>query len=337
MVVKGVMLNKATIAVHAGIFSMMAVRRLFKSKGGSSSSGIQTMNCHGVPWNQETPLWHGTLGFSKIMNQNRFKARRQLADGQVKNAAGGGTDKAVSMTADFRVALSVCIGLNVFRKIAQNEITALQLIEYSIDQGLPVKPNNIQDAMIIDANTSEAGLTRKRSACFNIYQNILMQGSRRKKVYNPLFWGTNIEDFLTVSEDDIGVICAKTSIPRVIFEDWGYVYFGYLTQSEMRSHHAMLSEMFQTTEDSVEGYEYSGCYNIYRGSGRMIGSYRWENIDDKPTGSNTLIGKGAMSEIRVYDPSKLAIIDSESKKLSEIMYEGVRATEMIAFPYFEEN
>ena len=145
------------------------------------------MNCHGVPWNQDTPLWHGTLGFNKIMNQNRFKVRTELAQDQIKNATGGGTAKAVSMTADFRVALSVCIGLNVFRKIAKNEVTALQLIEYSIDKGLPVKPKNIQDAMIIDSDTSESGLAKKRSACFNIYQNILMQGSRSKKIYNPVF------------------------------------------------------------------------------------------------------------------------------------------------------
>ena len=61
------------------------------------------------------------------MRDGRFKTRsqlynqrRQMGAEHITSAAGGGTDKAISLTTDARIAEAVCVGLNVFRLIAAN-------------------------------------------------------------------------------------------------------------------------------------------------------------------------------------------------------------------------
>jgi len=402
----------------------------FASKRKGSGSQDKTMTCSGVPWNTKTPLWHGTTAYRKIMSQNRIKTRKQLVSGQISTATGGGTDKAVSMTADYRVAVAVVVGLNVFRRIANREITAMDLCNFAHSKILPrldrtsenvikefnskfnlraaelydndfIRLKSYSDYQIKDfsqipelekflggyklndyvvAEDVESTNNEWSSRVFihpdlfedkpewvqyreeeyleymtGLYKNLLSMGNMTKTFYDPLFFGTQAKDFVGLDIADIGIVCTTSSIPRICFEDpWGYYNFGYLDKSAIRHWSSDLNELGWITTDSVEGSQYNNCFALNWGRETYIGQYKWLDTDIKPTPQNTMIGMGAMSEVRVYDPSKLTIhtdsnsgnadinwglfrdrFSSEIKSICEVPNKW--ADEMIAYPYFVDS
>ena len=55
--------------------------------------------CLGLPWNTNTPLWHATVAYRKIMFEDqRFKSKQELANQQIKNALGGDAGGGLSTT-----------------------------------------------------------------------------------------------------------------------------------------------------------------------------------------------------------------------------------------------
>jgi hypothetical protein len=420
-------MNKSTLLT---ILGSAALGLASKRKGAGSLSSGRTMTCSGVPWDTRVPLWHGTTAYRKIMDQNRIKTRQQLVSDQISTAVGGGTDKAVSMTADYRVAVAVVVGLNVFRKIANREISAMDMCELAHKRILPkldrsdensIKEFNskfnprvaelydsdfirltrysdyeIKDLSPIQQLESFLGgykvnnyvIPEDPSKVFdgvssrvyihpdlfedkpewvqyreeqyleymtNLYKNLLSMGNLTKTFYDPLFFGTQAGDFIGLDIEDIGIVCTTSSIPRICFSSiWGYYDFGYLDENTVRQWGASLDELGWITTDSVEGSQYNNCFALNWGRETYIGNYKWVDTDIKPTPQNTMIGMGAMSEVRVYDPSKLTIhteansgnsnmnwgifrnrFSSELKSISEIP--GKWADEMIAYPYFADS
>lgn len=82
-------------------------------------------NARGYPWNKSHVVYHATIGARSILEEG-FKTRSQLA-GRT-NAVGGGTDAAISLTLDIRVARAIVLGLRIARRIARGTQTLGEMV-----------------------------------------------------------------------------------------------------------------------------------------------------------------------------------------------------------------
>jgi hypothetical protein len=83
---------------------------------------MTTFTRNGFPWNPAWPAWHATTALSSILKHG-FKTRSEVS----VQATGGGTDKAVSLTLDPRVAFAIAVNLEVIRNIGRGVITLREL------------------------------------------------------------------------------------------------------------------------------------------------------------------------------------------------------------------
>jgi hypothetical protein len=98
----------------------------------------------GYEWRKSETLYHATTGARAILDGG-FKTRRQL--GTDVHATGGGTDSAISLTSDLRVAQAIVLGLRVGRLIGRGEIELGEMII----QGSQIAPKGNALALATDS------------------------------------------------------------------------------------------------------------------------------------------------------------------------------------------
>ena len=118
--------------VRAGWFSIddlpqplhFGVAEVFRGARPAIEAIVRAKKPRGYEWSKSYKLYHATVGARAIVDEG-FKTRRQLGG---INATGGGTDSAISLTMDLRVAQAIVLGLRVARGIARKEIQLGELI-----------------------------------------------------------------------------------------------------------------------------------------------------------------------------------------------------------------
>jgi hypothetical protein len=88
------------------------------------TTGPRTYTRDGFPYPTDTPAFHATTALSAVLREG-LKPRRDVKI----HATGGGTDLAISLTLDQRVAEAICVGLNVLSHAARYEITIREVCE----------------------------------------------------------------------------------------------------------------------------------------------------------------------------------------------------------------
>lgn len=146
-------------------------------------------NARGYPWNKRHTVYHATIAARSVMDEG-FKTRAQL-EGRT-NAVGGGTDAAISLTLDIRVARAIVLGLRVAQRIARGTQTLGDLViqaskiapganEYALkDEGLL----SVDEIVMIDQGYAPfrwgMGYTgRARSVNADQLQMLLSSGAAR--------------------------------------------------------------------------------------------------------------------------------------------------------------
>ena len=85
-----------------------------------------TLTPDGLELSQPMTLYHATVQADKIFESGGLKTRSEL---EGLNMTGGGTDKAVSMTGDARVAAAIVTGLVTICGLARGEISIRKVIQ----------------------------------------------------------------------------------------------------------------------------------------------------------------------------------------------------------------
>jgi len=78
----------------------------------------------GFPWDPNRTVYHATTGLRSILKHG-FKTRKDIG----RHATGGGTEHAVSLTLDPRVAVAIALGLDTIRRIVQGQLQWVELYE----------------------------------------------------------------------------------------------------------------------------------------------------------------------------------------------------------------
>ena len=85
-----------------------------------------TLTPDGLKLSQPMTLYHATVQADKVLKSGGLKTRSEL---EGLNMTGGGTDKAISMTGDARVAAAIVTGLITICGLARGEISIRKVIQ----------------------------------------------------------------------------------------------------------------------------------------------------------------------------------------------------------------
>jgi len=241
---KGVTMNSSTIAILLSA-SLPFAKRLM----GSKSSSVN-WNPLGFSWYPKIPLYHATVGYSKIKDSGRLKLRSQLiAQGQTNTAGAGGGEKGfVSTTIEKDRALAIAVGTNVLRKLAQGEINYLDLYEtfrnieplfynsYTPSRYflMGMKQKHVLDQeyekYLSTYNFTEENYTRKE---FNFDQGVKIYRAfllAYKDAYDPIFFAPTWKNYLNIKESDIGLLVGGSSIDRISLTGRGAERLGFVPE-----------------------------------------------------------------------------------------------------------
>ena len=173
------------------------------------------------------------------------------------------------------------------------------------------------------------------------YKRILSFGEGARECYNPVFWGTNMEALAKLDERDLGIFATQARIPRVSPDPAAAIWLGYLTRPEAVRNEDALRSMNDSTERALEWKP--GTFEIERPAQHLyarlragidkIGPFTVEDSGER-TRASTMVGVSSMSEVRVYDPSRIEINADESENAPA--YFERRGYGAITFRYFRE-
>lgn len=172
-----------------------------------------------------------------------------------------------------------------------------------------------------------------------IYQLAIAFGEMERECYNPVFVGTNDALLAKTSLRDFGIVRVRANVERVCTDASGARALGYLDERDAGWAADLLSEGLHACERDL-GDRVAGQGDSYwstqpdparKGYGRwpgkttrqtLLGRYpvRW-GTPRAPSRSMTYLS--SMAELRVYDPSKLVIVDTEEAE------EALRASSLI--------
>lgn len=83
----------------------------------------------GFPWPTETPIYHATTAIPSILRQG-FRTRKE----GTQSALGGRHMRSISTTLSHRHAASIALGLDTLRRVAQDEISLVDLMKRLTDE-----------------------------------------------------------------------------------------------------------------------------------------------------------------------------------------------------------
>jgi hypothetical protein len=163
---------------------------------------VLPMGPEGLRLIKPMPLFHATVNSSAVLESGGLRSRSELGG---LNMTGGGPDNSISMTGDIRVAEAVVLALVTACRIAQDEITASDIL----DAFQCISPKGHSTFI----NTRNAYRDVKNSRfkgddLFNLYRDILMFGNVfDQTIYDPVLVSTDLSFFDAPSEELIDNIC----------------------------------------------------------------------------------------------------------------------------------
>lgn len=163
---------------------------------------ILPMGPEGLRLVKPMQLFHATVASSAVLESGGLRSREDLGG---LNMTGGGPDKSISMTGDIRVAEAVVLALVTTCRIAQDEITASELLD-AFRRISPRGHSNFVSQKNAYKDIKNARF--KGYDLFNLYRDILMFGNVfDQTVYDPVLVSTDLSFFDAPSEDLINNIC----------------------------------------------------------------------------------------------------------------------------------
>lgn len=149
-----------------------------------------------------------------------------------------------------------------------------------------------------------------------LYNALTMYGSSERECYYPSFWSTNMRALAELSIEDLGLIQATSSVPRICMGARGAIQFGYLDHGQAQMHEGFLNRLGR---DCRRGPDYEESrYDpmpMFAGWGgpleNQIGP--WHFVDEgNPVKASSMVVMDSMFEVRVYDPTKLEVAWAQS-------------------------
>jgi len=168
---------------------------------------------------------------------------------------------------------------------------------------------------------------------FRLYKQTLTSGYWAKECFDPLFIGTDMARLAAVDEDDIGVLTARVKVPRLCADMTDAVRLGYLDEVPWNARELVTANACESRVRSVaEGVQFSELepsmpyFPILKDKGWMVA------LDGLPSPRASMVYSNQEEEIRIYDPSRIRVIGTES--LSQIR-SYFDLEDRLTFPWFD--
>jgi len=171
------------------------------------------INNLGIHLDNDLLVYHASLAADAIKREGAFRSRFELRQqGLVKTGAGGGPEKAISFTGDVRVAESICVGLGAIVRISLDDLKTQEII-HELHLSAPKALNSLWgDLKHIRQLDPKDNL--------ELYKLFLDVGYNTRELFDPLFFGTNVNMFRQSSLsvlDSIGIVSARLKAGTIIF------------------------------------------------------------------------------------------------------------------------
>ncbi|MAG24181.1 hypothetical protein CMI47_01250 [Candidatus Pacearchaeota archaeon] len=360
-----------------GAVALLAAAGVVRRRGSSNTS--LTITNAGWPWPTDYPLYHATTGLQSILG-DRFRVRRQ----GLSHATGGGTDEAVSLTVDPRVADAILVGLVTLRKGARRAMTLEDLwkafekecpkgtaslkasedAEHTMERARMLDRDLLHERKGLGGRLPDGAIpvgegwmgrehryysswwrpprtreeVRKVSesrdhAFHNLYNALTASGSQFDECYWASFWMTDMLALSRLDLDDLGFMEVRSGIDRVCLNPMGAVQLDYLPRSVAKQWERYIYDQSIYCHDGLDRTARGGLFTGWGWpTSKMIGP--WTLVDEgKSTRQTTMAYLASMFELRVYDSSKITIVQSEtaSDRLHSIGMNG-----RVSYPDFSE-
>ena len=159
----------------------MLIRRTGRSRRGRRGQE-PLADVRGFPWDPRTPLYHGTVALGAIRHGG-FKTRAELRKGHhggPTQATGGGTDRKISFTLDYRVALAIVVGLETFRRLARGAYHPRDFLDRLEAE---LGPRAVGEAILMQYGV---GREESRPAAAARHRALLVRGMKEERGYIDL-------------------------------------------------------------------------------------------------------------------------------------------------------
>jgi len=169
----------------------------------------------------------------------------------------------------------------------------------------------------------------------DLYATLLAAGDDAHASFNPVFWNPSLDVLAQLDLDDIGILVATINIDRVCMGAMSAVQAGYLERPVAKFWDRELSRYRRDCVRPLSGYgrKYPESYSLFEGGryprDKQIGPFRLDDVGE-PGPSTTTEYLWALSELRVFDPSRITVVSSQASQQALSGFEG-----LVAYPWFD--
>ena len=174
-------------------------------------------------------------------------------------------------------------------------------------------------------------------AAIEAYKAMLAFAQGEFECYDPLFFLTEGEGIGRLAMDDLGMIVARTTVPRICLDGKDAIRLGYLTREEIGYASYDLNDWKNEAEWCVQHDGKCGAPPSFKRArgfrpGSKIGPWSVSKREPKPTARSTLTYLPPMAELRVWNPKAIQIVRSVD---AETLLADAGLTGRVTRPWFE--
>jgi hypothetical protein len=197
---------------------------------------------------------------------------------------------------------------------------------------------------VIDVKPDARAIYKQHNENFaEAYKTLLAHAEGAKELYNPVFWLTSMEGLAQKDEDDIGVVRCRINADWICADWKSAEQAGLEPETQLRGGTGAYdwadscdSYLGRSVKARSGGDEPPGWYS----APSTVPGVKW----DPPDPSNTVAYRGALTEIRVYDPSLIVDL-SEYETFDDVREEtadrfdrkGIVVKDPYAHSYFRSE
>jgi len=345
-------MSKRNANILLGLAGLLALSQ--KPSGSASIKQIKSKDSTktwtplGFSWNSDTPLFHATVGYSKIEKSGRLKLRSQLiAQNQTNiSGAGGALRGYLSTTTDSERALAIAIGVNVLRKAAQGEYNYIEFDKKlgSICPDYNRHKESLQTYEEVkneyDWIKNDLSYTPEKhnfNQCAQMYRDFLSYSN----AFNPFFSNPEYNSYIHINKQDIGVITGFSDIPRLCMTSYDAYQMGLI--SERKPSYKWLdkkgipykikralnkiweSDLYKSKEEHYFAWDKSSwgarglVEDLKHAIGDYIGDYKIEWIDKQEITLDSVMTMYIHEyEVEIWSPSRYKIDWKKSNRLIDM-------------------
>ena len=336
----------------------------------------------GFPWPREALLYHATRALGPISREG-FKTRRQGTA-----AMGGGRHVySISLTLVPERAAAFALAFDTLARVAQGKMSLRKLVgrlavetpralRFAMETDRPLRDDpeavaRLDDGLVLasmgdkeawmrpenvtrwqDANPDQRVYVYDRAGvAFSLYSACLRgMFSGAKEAFNPVLVGTDMAALAKTPLSDIGMVVARTSIPRICAEVPASTdRLGYTIKGDSRSSVAM-SEQECENDIEAEIEERAGGTRFRRASEEAraafasrarqgAGSAPYARLDTnfevgERTPETTMVFNEGEEEVRIFDPAKITVVETWDMPTIRRMF---NLGDRITFPNFSSD